>query len=332
LQGSFHPEEQIGVLRSYMRQREMLVRYAGQHIQHMQKALEQMNLKLAEVVSDITGVTGMAILQAILEGERDPQKLAALRNERCGHDEAAIALALEGNWRDEHLFTLKQAVDLYRYHHQKLAEVDERIEAQLATFSDRSQGQTLPRRRRTRKLSNNEPKFDLRLDLFQMLGVDLTEIRGFGPHVLLGIVSEVGRDMSACATEKQFASWLCLCPGNHKTGGRQNRGKSRTRKSSNRAAQWFRLAAQPLLRAECALGAYARRMRAKLGAPKAITAVAHKLAKIFYNALKHGKVYVDEGSAAYEARYREQTLRYLSRRAAALGMTLSPSPELAAAE
>lgn len=325
LAGSFHPDEQIRTLRSYMRQREMLVTYAGQHIQHMQKALEQMNLKLAEVVSDITGVTGMAILDAILAGERDPQKLAALRNERCKHDEATIALALEGNWREDHLFALKQAVELYRFYHRKLAEVDQQIEAHLATFADRSAGQKLPHRRRTRKLANNEPRFDLRTPLFQMTGVDLTEIRGLGGHTLLAIVSEVGLDMSPWPTEKHFASWLSLCPGNHKTGGQQKRGKSQTRKSANRAAHWFRLAAQALLNADCALGAFARRMRARLGAPKAITAAAHRLAKIFYRALKYGQVYVDQGAAAYEAQYREQTMRYLQRRAAQLGMTLTPA-------
>jgi transposase len=324
LRGSFHPDEKIGVLRSYMRHRATLVSYAGQHVQHIQKALEQMNLKLTEVVSDIMGLTGTSILDAILAGERDPHKLAALRHERCHNDEAIIALALQGNWREDHLFALQQAMDLYRYYHQKMAEVDQQIEAHLRTFEDKSGGKKLRRRvLRRRQASVNEPHMDLRSHLHQMTGMDL-DIPGLGGHLLLGIISEVGLDMSRWPTEKHFASWLCLCPGNHKTGGKQSSGKTRTRKSKCRAAHLFRLGAQTLLRSKCALGAFARRMRAKLGAPKAITAVAHKLAKIFYNALRHGKDYVDQGAAAYEAQFREQSLRYLQRRAATLGMRLEP--------
>jgi len=324
LQGSFHPDDKTGVLRSYMRQRATLVCYAGQHVQHIQKALEQMNLKLTEVVSDIMGVTGMAILDAILAGERDPQKLAALRHERCHNDEATIALALQGNWRADHLFALQQAMDLYRYYHQKLTELDQQIEAHLKTFEDKSAGKKLRRRLlRRRQWAVNEPRMDLRSYLHQMTGMDL-DIPGLGGHLLLGIISEVGLDMSLWPTEKHFASWLCLCPGNHKTGGKQSSGKTRTRKSKCRAAHLFRLGAQTLLRSKTALGAFARRMRAKLGAPKAITAVAHKLAKIFYNALRHGQDYVDQGAAAYEAQYRQQTVRYLERRAASLGMRLEP--------
>lgn len=325
LEGSFRPLDQICELRCYLRQREMLVRYAGQHVQHMQKALEQMNVKLTEVIDDITGVTGMSIIDAILAGERRPHQLANLRDHRCKNNEQTIALALEGNWRDDHLFELRQAVCLYRVYHEQIAEVDEQIEQHVATFADHSSGHQLPQRPLHRRLKNNEPRFDMRTALFKMIGMDLTEIKGFSGHMLLGIVSEVGLDMSAWPTEKHFASWLCLCPGNHKTGGRTQKSKTGTRKSRNRAASLFRLAAQSLLRADCALGAFGRRLRARLGAPKAITAVAHKMAKVFYNALKYGKPYIDVGAATYERRYRDRMLKNLRRRAEEFGFDLIPT-------
>jgi transposase len=325
LEGSFLPDQQIGVLRCYMRQRDTLVRYAGQHIQHMQKVLEQMNIKLTEVVSDITGVTGMAIIDAILGGERDPQKLAALRDRRCKNDESTIALALEGNCSEHHLYVLRQVVESYRFYHRQIADVDEMVESHLKTFTDKSDGQKLTYRRRQRKLKNNEPRFDMRKYLHQMIGMDLTEIPGFGGSVLLGIVSEVGLDMSPWPTEKNFASWLCLCPGNHKTGGRQSRGKTATRPTKSRAATLFRLSAQSILRSDCALGAFGRRLRTRLGAPKAITAVAHKLSIIYYNALKYGRQYVDQGAENYERQYRQWAIKGLRRRAEQLGFDLTPT-------
>ncbi len=265
LEGSFLPDQQVSVLRCYMRQRDMFVRYAGQHVQHIQKVLEQMNIKLTEAVSDITGVTGMAIIDAILAGERDPQELASLRHWRCKNDEATIALALEGTCREHHLFVLKQAVECYRFYHRQIADLDEKIESHLTTFADKSEGRKLSYRPRKRKLANNEPRFDMRAYLHQMMGMDLTEVPGFGGHVLLGLVSEVGLDMRPWATERQFASWLCLCPSNHKTGGRQHKGKIATRPTKSRAATLFRLGAQSVLKSKCALGAFGRRLRARLG-------------------------------------------------------------------
>lgn len=325
LRGSFRPEDQICELRSYMRQRETLVKLAGQHVQHMQKALVQMNVKLTNVISDITGLTGLCIIDAILAGQHDPEQLAKLRDERCKNDEATIARALQGNWREDHLFALQQAVELYRFSHQKLRELDTQIEAHLEKFAPRSEGRPLEARRRHSR-GRNEPRFDMRKYVYQMTGQDLTSIDGLDGYSALQLISEIGWDMSAWPTEKHFASWLCLCPGVNKTGGRRESKSGKTRRSSSRAATVLRMAAQSLLRVDCALGAFARRLRARLGAPKAITATAHKLAKIVYNLLKHGKQYVDRGTAYYEQQYRDQVLRNLRRRARQLGFQLVPEP------
>ena len=326
LTASFRPPDDICMLRSYMRQRDMLVRYAAQHVQHMQKALTEMNVQLHHVIDDLLSATGTRIIEAILEGERDAATLAAMRDERCKHDEATIARALEGNWRDDHLFALKQAYDLYQVYHGQLAEVDARVEAYLHRFEDKSAGQTRPERRRERRrqLKRNEPTFDMANLLYRMTGVDLTAIDGIGGHLALSLISEIGIDMNPWKSDKHFASWLCLAPGNHKSGGKQNRRKSATRPSSNRAAQDFRMAAFAVSRSDSALGAFYRRLRARIGAPKAITATAHKIAKIVYNMLKYGTAYVDRGVQYYEDQYRQRVVKNLHRRAEQLGFTLQP--------
>jgi len=327
LQGSFVPPEKICMLRSYMRQRGMLVEYAGQHVLHMQKALMQMNVQLHHVISDITGATGLRIIDAILAGERDPHQLAKLRDPRCKKNEQTIAMALEGHWREDHLFALKQAAELYRFYHRQLGELDERLQSYLATFEDRSDGKTLPKSPKP-KAGSNAPDFDVRNHLYKITGVDLTTIDGISGYAALQLVSEIGTDMSRWPTEKHFASWLCLCPGNKKTGGRLISGKSRA--NANRAAAVLRLAAQSLARADCALGAFYRRMKAKLGAPKAITATAHKLAKIVYNMLRYGKEYVDVGAEYYETQHRQRVLKSLERRAAQFELCLMPIAKLRA--
>ncbi len=320
LRGSFRPADQICVLRCYMRQRSTLVAYAGQHIQHMQKALEQMNLKLTEVVSDIVGVTGTAIIDAILAGQRDPKKLAALRHERCKNTEETIALALQGNWREEHLFALRQALELFRFYHQKLAELDQQIEAHLETLPDKSGGEVIERSR-PRSRSRNEPPFDVPQYVLQLSGVDLTTLDGFQcGYNMLDLISEIGTDMSAWPTEKHFASWLGLCPGIKKTGGRWLSGARP--KNACRAAQILRMAAYPLMRSKSALGAFLRRLKGRIGAPKAITATAHKLARIVYRMLKYGKAYTDVGVEYYERKYRDRVLNNLRRRAGELGFEL----------
>lgn len=326
LPASFLPDDRIGVLRSFLRQRDRLVRSCSEHILHMQKALMEMNVQLHHVVDDITGVTGLRIIDAILNGERDPEELAKLRHPGCKNDEATIALGLQGNWRDDHLFALKQALDLYRYYHQKMAELDQHIESYLRKFDDRTQGRELPPPRvAKRKKKNNDPAFDSRALLFRMAGHDLTSINGIGPYLALQLVSEIGLDMSKWPTEKHFASWLTLCPGNHQTGGKQHRSKTHTRPSANRAAHLFRLAAFSLGRADCALGAYFRRMKARLGPPKATVATAHKLAKLVYRMLKDGKTYEDRGAAWYDDQFRDQQLKSLQRQAAKLGYTVAPT-------
>ena len=291
----------------------------AQHIQHMQKSLTQMNLKLDRVLSDITGVTGMLIIAAILNGERHPLKLAALRNERCHHDEATIAKALVGTWRVEHLFTLKQSREQYRMMPRLVAECDARIEEHLQSLADRPAPPTdhdLPPARK-------KPHRKGRVDLMRIDGIDT--------NTALTVLGEIGLDMSRWPTEKHFASWLALClssskdsPDNRESAGRRQSG--RTRPSSNRAATALRMAAQGLHRSQTALGAYLRRMKAALGAPKAITATARKLALMIDRALKHGLQYVDPGQDWYERQYQDRLLKYLTSRALKLGFQLTPTP------
>jgi transposase len=325
LASAFRPADQVCVLRSYLRQRAMLLTYAGQHIQHMQKALTQMNIKLQHVVSDITGVTGSAILRAILAGERDPVKLAQLRDYRCQHDEATIARALQGNWRAEHLFALAQAVALYDVCHQQVTACDRQIEASLQTFPDHSDGQPLPPPLRPRKRGRNQPACAVREPLHRITGVDVTQIEGSDEPTALVVLSEIGLHMSRWPTVKHFTSWLGLCPPQRVSGGKVL--SRRTKSCANRAATALRLAAAGLHHSQSALGAFFRRMKARLGAPKAITATAHKLARLIYTMRKHGTAYVRRGMEEYEQQYRDRVVKQMTRRAQALGYTLVKTPE-----
>ena len=319
LRGAFRPVDQVCVLRSYLRQRSMLVAYASHHIQHMQKALEQMNLKLAHVVSDITGVTGMGIIKAILGGERDPVKLAKLRDPRCNSSEATIARALEGHYREEHLFALQQALELVEFYQRQITASDRQIEACLQQFEDRSPKTPLTDRPRRRRRSG--VAFDARSYLYRITGVDLTQIDSIEANTALTVIGEIGLDMSRWPTEKHFGSWLGLAPGSKVSGGKRLSG--RTKPSANRAAAALRLAAQSLNQSQSAIGAYFRRLKARLGAPKALTAAGYKLARILYRMLKYGAGYVDQGETVYEERYRDRLLRNLKRRAAELGFELT---------
>jgi transposase len=325
LSGSFRPEAQVCVLRSYLRQRDNLVRYASAHIQHMQKALSEMNLQLHKVLTDITGVTGMRIIRAILAGECDPAVLASMRNYRVKSTEDEIAKALEGDYRPEHLFALRQAVELYDTYHQKIADCDCRIEALLGQFESRidpNAESCPPAKNRTRR--KNEPYFDLRGHLYRITGVDFTQIKGLDTSTVQTILAEVGLDPSLFPSEKHFCSWMGLCPDNRITGGKVK--KRSTRKVSNRAADAFRLAAQTLANSTSALGGYYRRMRARLGAPKAITATAHKLARLFYRLWKTGDAYQDPGADYYEKMYRERILSNMKRKAKELGFIIDFQP------
>ena len=300
----------------------MLVEYASHHIQHMHKALEQMNVKLQHIISDITGRTGMRIIEAIVRGERDPRKLARLRDPRTRADEKKIARSLHGHWRGEHIFELTQGLELYRTYQHRIAECDQEIEAQLDRFEDRSDGGVPSDGPGKKRHQGNAPRFDVRSHQYQMTGVDLTSIDGVDAYTALKVVSEVGVDMGRWPTVKRFASWLGLSPNNRASGGRVM--SSRTTRNANRAATALRLAANALHRSDSALGAFLRRKKAQLGAPKAITATAHKLVRIIYSMLKYGQEYVDAGTEYYERQYRHRVLRNARTRAAQLGYRLVP--------
>lgn len=320
LTSAFRPDEQIGVLRAYHRQRSMLVNHASTHIQHMQKALEQMNLKLTNVLSDITGTTGMKIVRSILAGERNPKKLARHRDPRCKKSEKEIAKSLHGNWRDEHLFALQQAVELYDFYQTRIHACDRQIQDQLCRFEDRSNDSDLPSPTGKSKGSGKKLTFDATKHLYRMTGVDLTRVVGLDAPTVLTIIAEVGLDMSRWPTSKHFSSWLGLCPGSKISGGKNFSSKSKP--SANRAAHAFRMAAYSLHRSQTAIGAFLRRKKAQLGAPKAITATAHKIARIFYEMLKTRTEYKDLGVDYYQNRYKERMLRNLKRKAKAFGLNL----------
>jgi transposase len=321
LNGAFRPDEQIVVLRSSVRHRAMLVQSASAHTQHRQKALQQMNGLLHLVVADITGVTGMAIIRAILDGERDPLALASLRDYRCKHSAEVIAKSLEGNYRQEHLFALQQAVTLYETYRAQIAACDRQLEQYLATCTPVTRDPP-PTPAKPRQRSGNPFDFDAHTQLYRLTGVDLTRIDGIDAATALTVISEVGTDMTRWQTVKHFTSWLGLCPGTKKSGGRVL--SSKTKPSANRAAAALRIAATSLYRSHSALGAYLRRMSAKLGKPQAVTATAHKLARLVYSMLKHGTEYVDAGQDYYERHYRERVVQNLTRRAKELGLVLVP--------
>jgi transposase len=325
LRGSFRPPDEVIALRGYLRQRLMLISYASMHIQHMQKALEQMNVKLTEVVSSITGVTGMRIITAIIQGERNPARLAEMRDPRCKNDAAAIARALEGTWRDEHLFELSQAYDLYLTYQTKLAECDQRIQEAVGRLPDRSAGAKLEPKSRKRGRKPNNLRFDGTHPLFRAMGVDLTAIEGIETPTALVILSEIGVDVSKFPTEKHFTSWLGLCPNHHQSN--KKRKSRRDKKGKNRVAIALRLAARSLRRSHSALGAIFRRMNSRLGLKGAITATAHKLARYVYAMLKYGQAYVSQGMEEYEAAMRERLERALRKKARAMGYDLVPQQE-----
>jgi transposase len=317
LAAAFRPDEKTCQLRAYLRQRANVVRQASKHVQHMQKALEQMNLKLTEVLSDNTGVTGRSIIRAILRGTRAPEKLAKYRDKQCKASEAEIAQALTGSYREEHLFELKQAYEAWQFSLRQVAQADEQIALQLERMKcDRA---LPPLKRKARpKRRVNSPAFDVRTALYYVVGLDLTEIEGISELTALTLISELGPGVSQFATVKKFCSWLGLCPNWKKTGGRVK--SSRTRRGVNRAAQALRLAAQSLHHSKGALGGFLRRMKGRLGTQAALTATAHKLARIVYLALKHGMTYVRQSQEQYEAEMKEKQIKALRRKARQLGL------------
>lgn len=326
LRASFRPRGELAALPAYLRQRERLLDYGASHIQHMQKALMRMNVQLHHVVTDITGTTGMRIIRDIVAGERVPAVLASHRDRRCHASAEKIAAALTGNWRDEHVFALTQALDLFDAYQAKVVEGDLRIAAVLQRLRDLSATPVRPLPpARHRDKTANAPSFDARAALHAVLGVDLTQIHGLGPSLALKLVGECGMDLSAWPSSKHFTSWLCLAPSNKISGGKVL--STGTRRSGSRAAALLRLAAVTVGRTQTALGAFYRRLSARVGKAKAVTATARKIATLFYNMLRHGMDYADPGASYYEERYRARVLTNLRRRAKSLGYMLE---ELAA--
>jgi len=321
LRGAFRPEKQIRVLRSYWRHRAGLVKACGRQIQLMQKALEQMNLQLHKVIADISGVTGMKIIRAIIAGQRDPVILAQMKHHLIRSSQETIAQALTGAYSEEHLFSLKQAVELYDIYKDKIGDCDREIERYMSTFKAKGDPKNIGQQRAKNKRGcKNAPQFNLRTELYKITGVDLTQIDAIDVMTAHTVICECGYDMSPFPTEKHFSSWLGLCPNNRITGGKVF--SSRTRKVQNRISTVLRVAAQSLHRSKTALGAYYRRMRGRLGAPKAITAAAHKLAILIYRMLKYGEDYVDKGQSYYEEQYRTRVLKNLKTRARQMGYEL----------
>ena len=318
LGGSFRPADPYCVARTYMRLRDDLVRGSSSQIQLMQKALHQMNVQLAHVLSDITGTSGLAIIEAIIAGQRDPIGLAELASKRVKSSKDEIAKALIGDWRQEHLYCLAQAHQMYLRYQIDIAQCEAKLAEELAKIPSKADPQCkpMPAKIDAKKQINEE----LRLQLYCKFGVDITAIEGIGPTVALTFLTEVGADLSAFPSEKHFCSWLGLCPDNRISGGRIL--SSRTRRVVNRMADVLRMAATTLKSSQTALGSFYRRMVARLGQAEGITAVAHKLARLLYSLIKYGHDYVRIGLAAYEMKNADRKFKTLTKMAQSMGFQL----------
>ena len=329
LSASFRPDAEMCALRTLLRHRAQLIQHRSPHILHMQKALQQMNLQLHHVLSDITGVTGQQILRAIVAGEHDPNLLAAFRQPGCKADEATIVKALTGNWGDEHLFVLKQSLALFDFFTNQVALCDAEVEARFATIKPRWDAPAplpvLPKIKPNSR-PKNKPAESTRQELFRITGVDLVAVDGINANLAQTILSEIGTDMTRFPSVKHFASWLGLAPHNDISGGKVLR--SRTLKTGNRAGQAFRQAAASLSRSNSAFGAFYRRKRAVLGPAQAMVATAHRIARTVYFMLKHNLAYLDPGAETYEAQRQLREVASLKRRAAKLGFDLAAKPPL----
>jgi transposase len=328
LSAAYRPSREIAVMRSYWRHRSTLVQACAHQIHLMQKALEQMNLQLHKAVTDIMGVTGRMIIEAILEGERDPVTLAKLRHATVKSSESELAKALEGTWEPAHLFALRQSYECYKFLQGQLVQCDQEIEQYMAALSSNTTddttkpqsvtaGKTQSRKSKPKK---NQPHFDLRSEQIRVVGVDLTAVPGLDVMTVQMILTECGISVEAFPSEKHFTSWLGLCPNNRKTGGAIC--SRRTRKVNNRLATALRVAAYGMSRSQTAIGAYYRRIRSRVGAPKAITATARKLACIIYRMLKYGEEYVERGADYYEQRYKKRIVKNIAKKAKELGFQL----------
>jgi transposase len=321
LKPSFRPAEEILVMRTYWRQRQQHIADAARCIQHIQKVLTQMNIQLANAITDLSGTTGLAVLEAILAGERNPRKLAQRRDPRIKASPEVIAKSLEGNWRPELLFVLRQELDSYYAFQKKIAECDQQLQRHYQTMEQKGDPQQLPKVARDQRAHGNAPgHFDLREQLYRSTGVDLTAMDGINVLTAQTVIAEVGYDMSRFPTEADFVSFLGLTP-NYQISGGKVVGRDK-RKKKNRAGLALRFAAGTLLRSDTYLGAQYRRLRTRLGTPKAKKAMANRLARIIYRMLKFGEAYVDKGREFYEEKYRSQQIRFLSKRAGELGLQL----------
>ncbi len=342
LSGSFRPSDDICVLRTYLRHRGNLVAGCGTQVQHMQRALDQMNIHLHHVVSDLDGATGLAILEAILAGQRDPKELVKLRDPRVRKStEAEMAAALNGDWRDEHLFVLRQSLESYRALQRQIEECDRALEKVLEAVAvnpaavpeaDRPTNpaatvETGPKRRRKHRARGNAPRKDLTAQLQRVCGVDLTRIAGFNVLSVLILISEIGVDMSCWPSAKAFCAWLGLCPGNKISGGKVL--SSRTVRVVNRVAILLRTLAPTLGRTDTWLGSFHRRMKARIGPAAANTATARKLATIVYHLLKHKEQYIDVDRVVYEEKFRRYRVGRLRKQAAELGFEIVESKQAA---
>lgn len=327
LSGAFRPVEKIRPLRAYSRQRSLLIESMAIHIQHMQKALFQMNIQLSNVLSDVTGVTGMKIIRAIVAGTRDPKVLSQFRSHKCASSFEEIEKSLTGHWKNEHLFSLQQALELYDFYQKQILHCDEKIEEALQELNGgekpgdaNTQNHDDKSPKKTPKFHKNALHFDIKAYLQSITGVDLTKIPGIDGSSALKIIGEIGTDMSPWKSAAHFTSWMGLSPENKISGGK--RLSSKTKPTANRVAQVLRMAANTLYRNDSAMGGFLRRMKSRLGAPQGITATARKLAVLIYTMLKNGTEYVEAGLGAYERQYEDRLLKNLKKQAAKLGLSL----------
>ena len=322
LRGSFRPPQQVCAMRTLWRHRKGLVEAASGHVQHMQKALDQMNVQLHHVLSDLTGVSGLAMLDAILAGERDPHQLAGLRHKRVRASEEKIVQALEGDYREEHLFTLRQSLEAYRYYQQLIGECEAEIAQRVEAFEGKVDADSQPPPDRKSNRQTKQGEFDLRKHHYRIFGVDLTQIPSIRTATVQVLLTEVGVNFQKFPDGGHFASWMALSPNSDITGGKVV--KTGTKKSANRVAQALRMAAESLCREQSYLGIYYRRKRAQLGAPKALTAAAHKLARVIYALVTTGTEYDESVFLEAEKRERERSLKWLKRQARQSGYVLLP--------
>jgi transposase len=318
LRAAWRPDGEVCVVRAVARQREVLITEQASWVQRMQKALVQMNIQLTEVLADVMGATGQAIIRAIVAGEHDPEALARHRHARVKAGAAEVIKALKGNWRDVHLFVLAQALSMYDDIGRHLLECDTKLQVLLA---ERSQA-VVDLGKAPQQGTKSRAEFDVRKALANWAGVDLTKIDGLGVTVVMTLLTEIGPDVSRFANVKHFCSWLGLCPGNKISGGKVL--SSSTKRTANRARQALKMAAMALWHSSSALGAFSRRLCGRLDKPRANTATAHKLARMVYFMLTRGEAYVDKGQQHYEEQQRQRSIAALKRRATALGFQINP--------